>query len=77
MNESEKDNVSSNKFGRNQHSNPMIQTNKNKAARDVIRKKIKRSKETERYQTNTRRNCGQIGKQTQKRKPIIKPVVMR
>ena len=43
----------------------------------MIRKKMNSSKLTERYQTKTRRNWGQIGKQTQKRKPSTKTPVIR
>ena len=76
MKESTKERVSSKRLGKNQHSNPTIQTKRNSKALVVIRKKMKSSRDTERYQTKTLRKVGQMGKQTQKRKPKIKAVVM-
>jgi len=55
----------------------MIQTKRKAHALIVMRVKIKINKVTDMYQTKTLRKVGQMGKQVQKRKPPINPVVMR
>mmetsp|Transcript_8570 Transcript_8570/g.10806 ORF Transcript_8570/g.10806 Transcript_8570/m.10806 type:complete len:103 (-) Transcript_8570:476-784(-) len=68
---------SSKRFGKTQKSYPRIQTDKNMAPRDVTKKNMKIRRLTERYQTNTFRKVGQIGKQVQKRNPAMRtPVIM-
>mmetsp|Transcript_11338 Transcript_11338/g.33397 ORF Transcript_11338/g.33397 Transcript_11338/m.33397 type:complete len:95 (-) Transcript_11338:1117-1401(-) len=76
LNESAKDNVSSNKFGKNQQSYPRIQIHRNITHRNVTRKNIKINSDTDMYQTNTLRKLGQIGKKVQKRNPPIRRVVI-
>jgi hypothetical protein len=55
----------------------MIHTNRKIRARNVMRKKIKISMDTDMYQTKTFKKLGQIGKQVQQRKPMMSIVVMR
>jgi len=49
----------------------------NRSPREVIRKKMKMRKDTDMYHANTFKKFGQIGKQTQQRKPMINIVVMK
>jgi len=42
----------------------------------VMRKNMKRRKVTDMYQVNTLRKFGQMGKQTQKRHPVMRRVVI-
>lgn len=76
-NDSQKPSDSSKRFGNTQHSYPIIQTNKNTNARNVIRKKMKIRSDTDIYQTKTLRKLGQIGKHVQQRNPITRAVVIR
>jgi hypothetical protein len=46
------------------------------APRTVMRKKMKMSRVTDMYQTNTLRKLGQMGKHVQKRKPTTRRVVI-
>mmetsp|Transcript_27393 Transcript_27393/g.56320 ORF Transcript_27393/g.56320 Transcript_27393/m.56320 type:complete len:91 (+) Transcript_27393:1066-1338(+) len=68
---------SSKRFGRNQHSYPIIQMNKKSSPRKVTRKKINMRSDTDIYHTKTLRKLGQMGKHVQHRKPIMSIVVMR
>ena len=77
LNESTKPKDSSKRFGKNHISHPTIQTNKNSKAREVIKKKMKRSSVTDMYQTNTLKKVGQIGKHTQNRNPTTKAAVIK
>mmetsp|Transcript_11185 Transcript_11185/g.26125 ORF Transcript_11185/g.26125 Transcript_11185/m.26125 type:complete len:86 (+) Transcript_11185:408-665(+) len=77
MNDSTNPSDSSNRFGKNQNSYPITQTNRNSNALAVMRKKIKINIDTDIYQTNTFKKFGQMGKHVQQRNPIIRPVVIR
>merc|ERR1719296_218338 len=76
-NDSTKPSDSSKRFGKNQHTQPRTQTNRNSNAREVQRKKMKIRSETDMYQTKTFRKLGQIGKHVQQRKPMMRHVVIR
>jgi len=75
--DSQKPRDSSKRFGKNQHSKPIIHTDKKSKALDVIRKKMKMSIDTDMYHTKTFRKLGQMGKHVQQRKPMMRHVVMR
>ena len=75
MNESTKPSDSSNRLGKNQQSYPKIHINKKRSPLEVMRKNMNNSIDADRYHAKTFRKFGQIGKQTQQKKPMMSRVV--